>query len=73
MDDYVFSWAQDASGRMVHVDSVPRGIQCGCICPYCKEPLVAKHGDIKEHHFVHHSQTRKATLEICYALTYSHP
>ena len=26
MDDYVFSWAQDASGRMVHVDSVP-------VCP----------------------------------------
>lgn len=66
MDDYVFSWAQDSSGKMVHVDSVPRGILCGCICPHCKEPLMAKHGEIKAHHFAHHSETRKATLEICY-------
>lgn len=67
-DDYVFSWAQDATGRMVHIDSVPRGKSCGCHCPHCKEPLVAKHGDIKAHHFAHHSETRKATLEICYAV-----
>jgi len=68
MDDFVFSWAQDASGRMVHVDSVPRGIRCGCICPHCKEPLYATHGEVYAHHFAHHSQTRKATLEICYAV-----
>lgn len=66
MDDYVFSWAQDSSGKMVHVDSVPRGIQCGCICPHCKEPLIARHGDVHAHHFAHHSETRKATLDICY-------
>ena len=68
MGDYVFSWAQDASGRMVHVDSVPRGIRCGCICPHCKEPLYATHGEVYAHHFANHSQTRKATLEICYAV-----
>ena len=68
MDDFVFSWAQDATGRMVHVDSVPRGIRCGCICPHCKEPLYATHGEVYAHHFAHHSQTRKATLEICYAV-----
>ena len=68
MDDYVFSWAQDSTGKMVHIDSVARGKSCGCHCPHCKEPLVAKHGDIKAHHFAHHSETRKATLEICYAV-----
>jgi radical SAM protein with 4Fe4S-binding SPASM domain len=68
MEDFVFSWAQDASGRMVHVDSVANGMQCGCICPNCKEPLYATHGKVYAHHFAHHSQTRKATLEICYAV-----
>ena len=53
---------------MVHVDSVANGMQCGCICPNCKEPLYATHGKVYAHHFAHHSQTRKATLEICYAV-----
>lgn len=53
---------------MVHVDSVPNGILCGCVCPHCKEPLVARQGDVNEHHFAHHSKTRKATLKICYAV-----
>ena len=31
MDDgFVFSWALNANGKMVHVDSVPRGLACGC-------------------------------------------
>ena len=29
---------------------------------------MARQGDVKEHHFAHHSQTRKATLKICYAV-----
>lgn len=51
---------------MVHVDSVPRGLKCKCICPYCQEQLLARHGDIREHGFAHHSNTRQATLNICY-------
>ena len=34
---YVFSWAENAEGKMVHVESVPRGLQCECVCPYCHE------------------------------------
>ena len=64
--DIVFSWAENAEGRMVHVDDVPRGLQCGCVCPNCHERLVARHGDVKEHGFAHHSNTRKANLNICY-------
>ena len=30
--DFIFSWAENAEGRMVHVDSVPRGLRCGCTC-----------------------------------------
>ncbi len=64
--DFIFSWAENADGRMVHVDDVPRGLQCGCVCPNCREKLVARHGDVKEHGFAHHSDNRGANLNICY-------
>ena len=25
----IFSWAENADGKIVHVDEVPRGLQCG--------------------------------------------
>ena len=64
--NYIFSWAENAEGKLVHVDSVPRGLECGCVCPYCHERLLARHGDVREHGFAHHSETRQATLDICY-------
>ena len=41
---------------MVHVDEVPNGNECGCICPHCKSALCAKNGGDGErmiHHFAH--------------------
>lgn len=64
--ELIFSWAENADGKMVHVDSVPRGLQCGCTCPNCHEKLIARHGEIKEHGFAHHSDNRGANLRICY-------
>ena len=65
-NDLVFSWAENAEGQMVHVDSVPRGLLCGCFCPYCHEPLLARKGSVKAHGFAHHSEKRAANLKICY-------
>lgn len=65
-NNLVFSWAEDAQGKMVHVDDVPRGLACGCVCPCCYEKLLARHGDVKEHGFAHHSDNRGANLKICY-------
>jgi hypothetical protein len=42
-----------SDGNYVGVDDVPRGLACGCVCPGCKHPLVARHGDVLEHHFAH--------------------
>lgn len=67
--DFVFSWAENEQGKMVHVDNVPRGIQCGCKCPYCHERLLARHGEVRQHGFAHHSDTRGANLKICYVVT----
>lgn len=50
-----FGWAiREHDGSSVHVSEVPRGLDCGCICPKCGQPLIAKRGDEREHHFAHH-------------------
>lgn len=39
--------------KLHHVDEVEQGLKCECICPNCKEKLIARQGDINEHHFAH--------------------
>jgi len=52
------TYAIDSAGKPVHVDKVPTGNKCGCFCPACKEPLMAKNqGSIRVHHFAHQSGT----------------
>ncbi|SOZ17280.1 competence protein CoiA family protein [Cupriavidus taiwanensis] len=48
-------WALDGSGRLRYVDHVPNGKACGCFCPACREPLIARHGQILAHSFAHDS------------------
>lgn len=49
-------YAKDRLGRMVHVDSVPNGAACGCVCPGCGEQLIARNnGDVMTPHFAHFS------------------
>lgn len=40
-------------GRLVHVSHVKSGLRCGCNCPACGSPLVAKKGAVVVHHFAH--------------------
>ena len=40
--------------NLVHISDVPSGLKCDCICPYCKNKLIAKKGEIKGHHFAHY-------------------
>lgn len=58
-DTKYLKYALNTKGELVHIDSVPNGNDCGCICPACKKPLQAK---IKVH-------TERITLPISQELT----
>lgn len=49
-------FALDAHGQWKDVSEVERGLRCGCLCPCCKGPLVAKKGEDRVHHFAHHDR-----------------
>lgn len=42
------------NGELLTVDQVPKGLNCGVVCPVCKAKLVAKKGEIKAWHFAHY-------------------
>lgn len=42
-------------GAGINIEDVESGLKCGCVCPACGEPLVAKKGTKVMHHFAHHS------------------
>ena len=42
-------------GVATSIEDVESGLKCGCICPSCGEPLVAKKGTKRMHHFSHYS------------------
>lgn len=50
------TYALNKEGDLVHIDSVPNGLECECFCPHCKSKLCAKNGGTGEkmvHHFAH--------------------
>lgn len=54
-DNALLTYARNESGAIVHVDEVPNGKGCSCVCPNCNRPLIAKNGGlIREHHFAHY-------------------
>ena len=56
----------EKEGKFLDVAEVARGKQCGCICPSCRTPLIARHGAVNEWHFAHASKaTASATKKPC--------
>ena len=53
----LLTYAISSEGKIVHVDEVPNGNKCECICPSCKEKLIAKNQGKtdRKHHFAHQS------------------
>jgi len=49
--------AHDAAGNPRYIGDVARGAACGCFCPVCNSPLVAKQGNELDWHFAHEAGT----------------
>lgn len=49
---------------LVDVADVPSGQKCGCICPSCNLPLIAKKGVVNEWHFAHDSKYLEKDQEL---------
>jgi hypothetical protein len=43
-------------GKIVHISEVEQGLQCECICPACKERLIARKGEQRIDHFAHYNK-----------------
>jgi len=43
-------------GKFCDIADVPGGKKCGCICPSCKTPLIARQGKVNHWHFAHASR-----------------
>ncbi len=41
--------------KLLHVSEVDRGLKCGCVCPVCRDRLVARKGAKTTHHFAHYA------------------
>jgi Competence protein CoiA-like family len=46
-------YGEASNGRLVRASEVPAGLGCGCSCPACGAPLVARQGDVRIAHFAH--------------------
>lgn len=56
--------AMDSDGLIRFIGEVERGAACGCVCPVCESPLVAKQGSINEWHFAHEASQERPECEV---------
>lgn len=50
----MYGWALDAQGRPIPIAAASRGAQ-GYRCPICNGAMIARKGDVNQHHFAHES------------------
>jgi hypothetical protein len=52
--DSSLAFGEMPDGAIVHISEVASGLACGCRCPGCGAPLVARRGERLDHHFGHY-------------------
>lgn len=55
--------ALDQNGQLINIDGALRGLACNCTCACCGEPVVARKGLIREHHFSHQSNKKSCFIQ----------
>lgn len=50
-------FGETPGGAIVHICEVASGLACGCRCPGCGAPLVARRGEHLDHHFGHYGSS----------------
>jgi len=66
MNDVRIPFALDkATNSLVEVGDVRRGRQCGCICPSCKQGVIARHGEVNSWHFSHDQNAIDKPVKEC--------
>jgi hypothetical protein len=55
--------ALDTDGQLITIENAIRGLACNCSCVSCGEPVVARKGLIREHHFSHHSNKESCFIQ----------
>lgn len=56
--------AIDGAGAIRFAREVQRGAACGCHCPECSSPVVAKQGDVRTWHFAHEGGQERPECEV---------
>lgn len=54
--------AVNSSNQLVSIGQVERGLACQCFCFECGESVIAKKGEINEHHFAHASNKESCDI-----------
>lgn len=54
--------ALDENLNLVHISGALRGLACQCTCFECGETVIAKKGEINEHHFAHISNKKSCVI-----------
>jgi len=55
--------ALDSNGQLITIENAISGLACNCTCACCGEPVVARKGQIREHHFSHHSNNESCFIQ----------
>ena len=50
---HIYYGTHRTTGDLLYIDDVPSGKRCECNCTYCNQPLEARKGKIRRHHFAH--------------------
>lgn len=55
--------ALDETKNLIHITDAVRGLACNCTCFECGEIVLARKGEIKEHHFAHASNKDSCAIQ----------